>query len=151
VALGGSVFFTADESGRISSRTVDAHTGQIRLLGRVDAFEGGPARLALGRPTIPRLATTALPPGTVLAVSSHAGLRLFDAGEAGELAPRGTISLPELEAVRSLAFHPSGRHFYTSGEGEGVRVFRVDSSGQLQETAREPRGGGEIVVTAPPS
>jgi hypothetical protein len=151
VVLGGSLSYMADESGRISWRTFDARTGQIRLLGRVDAFEGGPARLALGRPTIPRLSATAPPPGTLLAVSSRAGLRLLEVGEAGEPSPRGSIDLPELERVRRLAFHPSGRYLYTSGEGEGLHVFRVDSDGTLQETAREIQGGGEVVLTAPPS
>jgi 6-phosphogluconolactonase (cycloisomerase 2 family) len=84
-------------------------------------------------------------------VSSRAGLRLLELGEGGEPSPRGSFDLPELERVRSLAFHPSGRYLYTSGEAEGVRVFRIDASGALQETAREVRGGGEIVLTAPPS
>lgn len=151
VALGGAVSFTADESGRISSRTLDPRTGQIRLLGRVDAFEGGPARLALGRPTLPRLSTAGPSAGTWLAVSSRGGLRLFEAAEGGELAARGSVALPEIETVRGLAFHPSGRHLYTSGEGEGLRVFRIDEEGGLQETARDPRGGGDVVLTAPPS
>ena len=151
VVLGGSLSYMADESGRISWRTFDARTGQIRLLGRVDAFEGGPARLAVGRPTIPRLSTTAPQPGTMLAVSSRGGLRLLEVGEAGEPSPRGFIALPELERVRRLAFHPSGRHLYTSGEGEGLRIFRVDPDGTLLETAREMQGGGEIVLTSPPS
>ncbi len=151
VALAGSLSYTADESGRISSRAFDEGTGQIRLLGRVDAFEGGQARLALGRPEFPRLFTTAPRPGTLLAVSSRGALRLFEAGENGELSPRGSIDLPELERVRRLAFHPSGRYLYTSGEGEGLRIFRVDSDGTLRETARETRGGGAIVLTAPPS
>jgi hypothetical protein len=141
----------ADEPGRISWRTFDARTGQIRLLGRVDAFEGGPARLALGRPTIPRLDTTAPQPGTLLAVSCRAGLRLLKIGETGEPSPLGSFDLPELERVRRLAFHPSGRYLYTSGEGEGLRIFRVDPDGGLHETAREAQGGGEIVATAPPS
>ena len=151
VALGGSLSYMADESGRISWRTFDARTGQIRLLGRVDAFEGGPAQLAMGRPTIPRLSTTGPRPGTMIAVSSRAGLHLLEVGEGGELSPRGSIDLPGLERVRRLAFHPSGRYLYTSGEGEGLRIFRVDSDGSLQETAREMQGGGEIVLTAPPS
>ncbi|HEX9190048.1 MAG TPA: hypothetical protein VGB87_23430 [Vicinamibacteria bacterium] len=149
VTLGGAVSFTADESGRISSRTFDARTGQIRLLGRVDAFEGGPARLALGRPTLPRAFTAARSPGAWLAVSSLGGLRLFEAGEGGELAARGSVALPEIETVRGLAFHPSGPYLYTSGAGEGLRVFRIGEGGELQETAREPRGGGDIVLTAP--
>jgi 6-phosphogluconolactonase (cycloisomerase 2 family) len=151
VALGGSISFTADESGRISSRTFDADTGQIRLLARVYAFEGGWARLALGRPTTPRLSTTAPLPGTLLAVSSGGGLRLLEVGENGELSPRGSVALPESEGVRRLAFHPSGRYLYTSGAGEGLRVFRIEPDGELRETARDPQGGGEIVLTAPPS
>ena len=55
------------------------------------------------------------------------------------------------ERVRRLAFHPSGRYLYTSGDGGGLRIFRVDSDGSLQETAREMQGGGEIVLTVPPS
>ncbi len=151
VALGGSLSYAADESGRISWRSFDARTGQIRLQGRVAAFEGGPARLALGRPTLPRLDATAPSPGTILAVSSGAGLRLLEVSEAGEPSPRGSIDLPELERVRDLAFHPSGRYLYTSGAGEGLRIFRVEAGGTLQETARETQGGGEIVLTPPPS
>jgi hypothetical protein len=141
----------ADESGRISWRSFDARAGQIRLLGRVDAFEGGPARLAIGRPTTPRLASSGPTPGTMLAVSSRSGLHLLEIGSDGAPTPRGSLDLPELERVRSLAFHPSGRYLYTSGEGEGLRIFRVDPDGTLLETARETRGGGEIVLTAPPS
>lgn len=151
VVLGGSLSYMADESGRISWRTFEARTGQIRLLGRVDAFEGGPARLALGRPTTPRLSTTGPPPGTLLAVSSRRGLRLLAIGEAGEPSPRGLVDLPALESVRRLAFHPCGRYLYTSGEGEGLRIFRVDPDGTLLETARETQGGGDIVLTSPPS
>jgi len=44
-----------------------------------------------------------------------------------------------------------GRYLYTSGESEGLRIFRVDPDGTLQETAREIQGGGEIVLTAPSS
>jgi 6-phosphogluconolactonase (cycloisomerase 2 family) len=151
VALGGSLSYMADESGRISWRSLDARTGQIRLLGRVEAFEGGPARLALARPRIPRLSSAAPPPGTMIAVSSHAGLHLLEIGSAGEPTPRGSVDLPKIERVRRLAFHPSGRYLYTSGEGEGLRIFRVDPEGTLLETERETQGGGEIVLTAPPS
>jgi 6-phosphogluconolactonase (cycloisomerase 2 family) len=84
-------------------------------------------------------------------VSTSRGLRLLELGEAGEPTPRGSVELPELERVRRLAFHPSGRYLYTSGEGEGLRIFRVDPDGTLLETARETQGGGEIVVTSPPS
>jgi hypothetical protein len=141
----------ADESGRVSWRSFDARTGRIRLLGRVQAFEGGPARLALGRPTTPRLASAGPTPGTMLAVSSRSRLHLLEIGADGEPTPRGSVDLPELERVRSLAFHPSGRYLYTSGESEGMRVFRVDPEGTLLETARVPQGGGEIVLTTPPS
>jgi hypothetical protein len=151
LAVGGGLSYTADDSGRISARVFDSRTGQIHLLARTRAFQRGPARLALGRPTLPRLSDAAGPPATMLAVSSGAGLRLLEIGDAGRLTPRGSFDLPPLEPVRRLAFHPSGRYLYTSGEGEGVRVFRVGEDGSLRETAQDTRGGGEIVVTAPPS
>jgi hypothetical protein len=151
VALGGSLSYMADESGRISWRSFDTRAGQIRLQGRVAAFEGGPARLALGRATLPRLDGAASSPGTMLVVSSQAGLHLLQVGGAGEPTPLSSIDLPPLEKVRCLAFHPSGRYLYTSGAGEGLRVFRVEPGGTLQEAARETQGGGEIVVTAPSS
>jgi 6-phosphogluconolactonase (cycloisomerase 2 family) len=150
VVLGDAILFTADRAGRVSSRTL-LGAGQIKLLARLEqAFEGGTARLALGRPTIPRLSASSATPGTLLAVSSSSGLRTFTVGETGELFPAGTAALPGVEDSRAIAFHPSGRYLYASGPGEGVRVFRVKENGLLQETAREPRGGGGIVVTAPP-
>lgn len=89
-------------------------------------------------------------PGKLLAVSSASGLRTFTVSEAGELSLAGSATLPEVESARAIAFHPSGRYLYASGPGEGVRVFRVHENGLLQETAREPRGGGQIVLTALP-
>jgi hypothetical protein len=151
VVLGEEVLFAADRAGRISSRTLLGPRGPIRLLARLEhAFEGGPARLALGRPTTPRLSTASVAPGTLLAVSSVSGLRTFSVSETAELSLAGTVTLPEVKDARAVAFHPSGRYLYTSGPGEGLRVFRVQEDGLLQETAREPRGGGEIVLTAPP-
>jgi 6-phosphogluconolactonase (cycloisomerase 2 family) len=150
VVLGAAILFTADRAGRVSSRTL-VGAGQIRLLARLEhAFEGGTARLALGRPTMPRLSATSPTPGTLLAVSSSSGLRTYTVGATGELTPAGTAALPLAEDARVIAFHPFGRHLYASSPGEGVRVFRVQEDGQLQETAREPRGGGAIVLTAPP-
>jgi Lactonase, 7-bladed beta-propeller len=151
VVLGGDVLFTADRAGRISSRTLREAASQIKLLARLEhAFEGGPARLALGRPTIPRLSASSVAAGTLLAVSSASGVRTFAVSETGELSLAGSVTLPGVENARAVAFHPSGRHLYTSGPGEGIRIFRVEENGLLQETAREPRGGGEIVITAPP-
>jgi hypothetical protein len=149
--LGDDILFTADRAGRVSSRTFLGAAGQVKLLARLErAFEGGTARLALGRPTTPRLSTSSVTPGTLLAVSSSSGLRTFTVTEAGELSLAGTATLPGVESARAIAFHPSGRHLYASGAGEGVRVFRVQENGLLQETSREPRGGGQIVLTAPP-
>jgi hypothetical protein len=151
VVLGGDVLFAADRAGRISSRTLIGASRQIKLLARLEhAFEGGPARLALGRPTMPRLSASSVEAGTLLAVSSASGVRTFTVSETGELSLAGAVTLPEVEDARAVAFHPSGRHLYTSGPGEGIRIFRVQENGLLQETGQEPRGGGEIVITAPP-
>jgi 6-phosphogluconolactonase (cycloisomerase 2 family) len=144
VVLGGDVLFAADRAGRISSRTLIGATGQIKLLARLEA------RLALGRPTTPRLSASSVAAGTLLAVSSASGVRTFTVSEEGELSLAGTVTLPQVEEARAVAFHPSGRHLYTSGPGEGIRIFRVQENGLLRETGQEPRGGGEIVITAPP-
>ena len=150
VVLADDILFAADRAGRVSSRTLLGGAGQIKLLARLEhAFEGGTARLALGRPTTPRLSAASMS-GTLLAVSSASALRTFTVGETGDLSLAGTAALPEVESARAIAFHPSGRYLYASGPGEGVRVFRVQENGLLQETAREPRGGGGIVLTAPP-
>jgi len=124
-------------------------TGQIRLLGRVDAFEGGPARLAVGRPTIPAsqrrrrrpARCSRSPAAAACACSRSARRRAF---------PRGFIALPELERVRRRPSTPPPLPVHL-GDGEGLRIFRVDPDGTLLETAREMQGGGEIVLTAPPS
>jgi hypothetical protein len=151
VVLGDDVLFAADRAGRVSSRTLLAASGQIKLLARLEhAFEGGAARLALARTSTPRLSASSVAPGTLLALSSVSGLRTFSVSEGGELSLAGTVDLPEVESARAVAFHPSGRYLYASGPGEGVRVFRVQEDGRLEETAGEPRGGGDLVLTAPP-
>jgi hypothetical protein len=78
VVLGDDVLFAADRAGRGSSRTLLAASGRIKLLARLEhAFEGGAARLALGRQATPRLSASAVAPVTLLAVSSVSGLRTF--------------------------------------------------------------------------
>jgi hypothetical protein len=146
--LGEGILYVADPRARILSFDVSAGLGRPPLLARLDsAFEGSGARLAFGRSTTPRLPTAAASShGAWLAVSTRAGLGLFEALASGELSLRDEASSPAL-ASRSVAFHPSGRFLYASGVGEGVRVFAVDD-GRLREVGQEPLGDGAIAVMA---
>lgn len=96
-----------------------------------------------------RRAPVAHPSGGVLytATSTHVEAHAVDP-ETG--APRLTGQVPHTGGDQQpLAVHPSGRYLYAVSP-EGVRAFRTDLQGNLEEFGRVGPGGTHVVLTRVP-
>jgi 6-phosphogluconolactonase (cycloisomerase 2 family) len=146
-ALGHGVLFVADAWGRITSFGIDEESGLPTVLAR-GALEDSMTHLTVAPRTVPDSPPR---PGGRLAASTHFDVRIYDFDASGELSLRDVVAVPWSSVPLNLAFHPSGRFLYSSGSGQGVLIFSVAEDGRLQQVGREERGGGSIVVIAPPS
>jgi hypothetical protein len=127
--VAGDVLVTASSTGLLKTFVPD--WGDARLQGQPPVQGAGPLLAYTG--------------GVLAAASADGRVEVYAVGASGELTLKKSTTLP---ALRSLAFHPSGRFLYVSGST--LRTYLVEADGTLRPYAETGASAGLLAVTAPP-
>ncbi len=128
--VAGDVLVAASATGLLTPFVPD--WGEARLVERPPVQGAGPLLAYAG--------------GVLAAASPDGRVEIYAVGESGELTLKKSTGL---QALRSLAFHPSGRFVYVSGAT--LRTYLLEVDGTLRPYAETAAAAGLLAVTVPPS